>query len=207
MAISFRCQLITLTIAVVFACSPLLGNEPSSDEAAILAEMKQYHCRDRDTGKLTRKSKRLMFSCHSHLTDAALAKLGFFADLEELSFISNEVTDAGLVHLKTLPKLRVVRINSSNVTDKGLDSLNELPALKEVMLMRTQITEKGLAKLRKLKTVKHLKLVRLKMTPEMLEGLKTLSQFESLDIGQTKFTEKERRELVKALPKLRINGH
>jgi hypothetical protein len=85
------------------------------------------------------------------------------------------------------------------------NALKDLPKLQSLTLMRTQVTGKGLAKVQALRHLKVLVLMRLKTTPALIEQLKHFQHLDELQIGQTHFSDEERRELTAALPKLSIS--
>ena len=199
--LSLRVILLLLTAATLTA--PLRAEEPKRDRTAAVAELKKYNS-GIDAETVTSGTKSLKFGCHSNLPDSAFALMAVFPELEELDFISDKVTDAALIHLKKLPKLRVLRINSGTITDEGLDALKDLPKLEELLLMRTKLTDKGLAKVQALRGLKSLTLIRLKVTPELIEQLKRFKQLDEMQIGQTDFTDQQKRELTEILPNLSI---
>ena len=69
--------------------------------------------------------RKLRLNGTSNISDAGLAHLRAFTNLEELKVCSNRISDAGLVHLRHLTKLKRLSISSAKVTDAGFQMLRE----------------------------------------------------------------------------------
>ena len=65
-------------------------------------------------------------------TDADLARLSAFGDLEYLLINGSDVTDAGLRHLTCLTKLRGLVLTDAQITDEGL---RHLAALRNLFML------------------------------------------------------------------------
>jgi Leucine-rich repeat (LRR) protein len=85
----------------------------------------------------------IVFGSAAEATDADLAHLKSFPELQNLAIVSRGVTDAGLVHLQGLTKLRSLYFGLCAITDKGLEPLKKLTRLEEVTLRNTKVTEAG----------------------------------------------------------------
>lgn len=91
----------------------------------------------------------IRFGCHSSATDADLAHLKNFPDLQELVIVGEKVTDKGLESLQTLSKLKSLIVNCSPITDQGLKHIKGMTSLKKVLFRYTNVTEEGIADLAK----------------------------------------------------------
>jgi Leucine-rich repeat (LRR) protein len=114
------------------------------------------------------------------LTDATLAPLPTFTQLEELYLIETNISDAGLANLNLLAKLRTLDLGRTRITDKGLVHLHELTNLKTLGLSSTRVTEAGVG------------------------HLKNLTGLQLLDLSNTTITDAGVQELLEALPHTRI---
>jgi RNA polymerase sigma factor (sigma-70 family) len=115
---------------------------------------------------------------YAQVTDAGLAELREFKNLESLELAGTKVTDAGLAELKQLPRLQTLSLWGTAVTDASLTRLKDLPRLQTLGLVKTKVTDAGL---------------------KDLPGFATLK---SLDVSYTAVTAAGVKQLEEARPKL-----
>jgi hypothetical protein len=115
------------------------------------------------------------------VSDADLARLACFPDLETLALFDSGVGDAGVAHLKPLANLRTLYLGRTKVTDAGLDALAGMTRLKTLGLSDTRVTDAGLLR------------------------LTHLQQLASLNLRRTPTTEAGVRQLKESLPKLVVH--
>jgi Leucine-rich repeat (LRR) protein len=96
-------------------------------------------------GRMTRLSK--LYLRGTSITDEGLRNLAGLTDLTELDLYGTGISDAGLAHLKGLSKLRRLNLLGSNVTDAGLEALRGMTELEQLSLYRTRVSNAGLARL------------------------------------------------------------
>jgi len=77
------------------------------------------------------------------VTDAGLAALKEFKNLQILHLEKTSIGDEGLAHLKGLTELRYLNLYGTKVTDKGLEHLKGLAKLKNLYVWQTSVTEAG----------------------------------------------------------------
>ena len=58
------------------------------------------------------------------------------------------MTDAGVAELKAFPNLQMLYLNDTAITDRSIEALEKLADLEWVTLMKTQTTFEGRTKLR-----------------------------------------------------------
>lgn len=102
--------------------------------------------REVEDGKAIRK----VVANSSRITDAGLALLAGFQELEEIDLTETSIGDAGLVHLCKLPRLEKLDLAYTNVTRDGLKVLAQFPALEEVGLDPSQIDATTVALLKRI---------------------------------------------------------
>jgi hypothetical protein len=76
-------------------------------------------------------------------TDADLALIASWTQLERLVLADTLVTDEGLAHLQHLTNLRSLNLNWTHVTDRGLEHLKALNRLEQLDLFRSRVTKRG----------------------------------------------------------------
>ncbi len=79
----------------------------------------------------------------SKITDAGLATLGKFVNLERLHLENTQVTDAGLAKLAGAKSLEYLNLYSTKVTDAGIAKLETNKALKKLFVWQTSVTANG----------------------------------------------------------------
>ena len=107
------------------------------------------------------------------VSDADLARLACFPELETLSLFDSSIGDAGIAHLKPLVNLRTLYLGRTKVTDAGLDALTGMTQLKTLGLSDTRVTDAGLLRLTHLQQLASLNLRR---TPTTEAGVFKLKE-------------------------------
>jgi hypothetical protein len=115
------------------------------------------------------------------VSDADLARLECFPELETLALFDSGIGDAGIAHLKPLANLRTLYLGRTKVTDAGLDALAGMTQLKTLGLSDTRVTDAGLLR------------------------LTHLDQLASVNLRRTPTTEAGVRKLKESLPKLVVH--
>lgn len=141
-------------------------------------------------------------------TDAGLAHVARFKQLNQLVLSNTSVTDAGLMHLRDLDlstlhlqdtavtgsglanvrraALTELDLEGSPIDDAGLVSLGWMPHLYELRLSDTNVTDSGLAQLRRIKRLDDLDL---SGTDIDGHGLSELPGLAYLNLARTKVTD------------------
>jgi uncharacterized membrane protein len=83
------------------------------------------------------------------VTDADLAVIAGFENLEKLNLNFTDITGSGLRHLASLGSLTEISLSGTKTDATALESLNALPSLRKVFLWQTEVTEAEVASLRK----------------------------------------------------------
>jgi hypothetical protein len=123
------------------------------------------------------------------ITDARMAHLEEFTNLEYLFLDSNNVTDKGLVHLRGLAKLKSLGLSQTEITDAGLVRIAGLTQLEDLTLDGTAITDAGMVHLAHLTNLKTLSLNFTSVTDKGLPHLAGLTNLEFLGLGDTQVTD------------------
>lgn len=79
----------------------------------------------------------------SQVTDAGLATIGKFANLERLHLENTKVTDAGVAQLAGLKNLEYLNLYGTKVTDAGIAKLATATGLKKLFVWQTAVTQAG----------------------------------------------------------------
>lgn len=79
----------------------------------------------------------------SQITDAGLATIGKFANLERLHLENTKVTDAGVAQLAGLKNLEYLNLYGTKVTDTGIAKLATAAGLKKLFVWQTAVTQAG----------------------------------------------------------------
>ncbi|HTO05087.1 MAG TPA: c-type cytochrome domain-containing protein [Opitutus sp.] len=82
------------------------------------------------------------------VTDAGLAALRPFTQLERLHLERTAIRGETLSELSTLGKLRYLNLCDTQVNDEALSAISKLPALQELYLFGSQVTARGVTQLR-----------------------------------------------------------
>lgn len=77
---------------------------------------------------------------HTAITDAALADVATFANLQRLSLAETKVGDAGIAAVAKLPQLAVLNAYGTAITDAALVHLVDATALQKLYVWRTAVT-------------------------------------------------------------------
>jgi hypothetical protein len=137
-------------------------------------------------------------------TDADLADLHRFEQLQEVWLNGTEITDATVKKLGDLKRLRVVNLRGTETTDQGLGSLAELMELQILNLRDTQVTSAGLTHLKGLSQLQILNLRGTHVDDAGVEPLKRLGELQSLFLEGTQVSDERKTVLRRALPKCDI---
>lgn len=106
--------------------------------------------------------------------------------------------------LKELTKLSSLDLNFTDLGGERLEDFEELSSLRELDLSFTRFTDAGLVHLRGLKNLSRLNLSQTRVTDAGLVQLKGLACLSQLDLSETQVTEIGIKELLQALPNLKI---
>jgi internalin A len=123
------------------------------------------------------------------ISDADLAHLEEFKNLEDVDFFNTSVTDEGFVHLKGLTNLQRLHLDATQVTGAGAVHLREAKKLHTLSLADTQVTDRGLEVIKELPSLRNLNLFRTKITDEGLVHLKELTTLKELTLGFSEVTD------------------
>ena len=106
-------------------------------------------------------------------SDADLARLACFPELETLSLFDSDIGDAGVANLKPLVQLQTLYLGRTKISDAGLDALAGMQRLKTLGLSDTRVTDAGLLRLTGLN---RLASVNLRRTPTTDAGVRKLKE-------------------------------
>jgi Leucine-rich repeat (LRR) protein len=146
------------------------------------------------------------------VTDADLAQLAGFKELESLDLAGTAVTDAGLAAIKGLTSLKTLDLRGTKITDAGLASLQGLTALeflnlndtntggnitplgklvklKTLSLAQTIVNDSSLGPIGSLSALRTFSLYGTGIGDGALAALKGLTNLQTLDLGSTKITD------------------
>ena len=104
-------------------------------------------------------------------TDADVAELKEWSDIENLWFNSPAITDAALPNLRRFRPIQLLDLSQTQVTDSGLAHLQGLYQLKRLYLSYTQIGDAGLVHLKGLGELRYLSLVETAVTGDGVKRL------------------------------------
>jgi hypothetical protein len=79
----------------------------------------------------------------SQVTDAGLAVIAKFKNLERLHLENTKITDAGVASLATLTTLEYLNLYGTKTTDAGISKLATAEALKKLFVWQTGVTQAG----------------------------------------------------------------
>jgi hypothetical protein len=122
-------------------------------------------------------------------TDAGLAQLRRFSNLQFLEVESSAITDDGLAHLRECTALETLDVSGTKVTGPGLAHLTGLTSLHWFDLHGTQVTDDGLPHLKRLFGLITLNLHSTRVTDAGMTDLAALECLEGLNLGQTQLTD------------------
>jgi Leucine-rich repeat (LRR) protein len=123
------------------------------------------------------------------VTDADMARLPTFRQLQELQLDGTQITDAGFVHLQGLRQLQELVLAGTQITDAALVHLQELRQLRHIDLSRTKVTDAGLVYLQQFSQLQDLGLDNTQVTDAGLVYLQGLKQLKSLNLWNTRITD------------------
>ncbi len=113
------------------------------------------------------------------ITDAAMAHLGEFPQVNRLTLRSTSVTDVGLGHLPKLGRLGKLKLSDNpGLTEAGMGSIADLRSLYWLDFESQTLTATGLAKLGSMPALRRLHLAYREGVPPILPNL---SQFQGLE--------------------------
>jgi Leucine-rich repeat (LRR) protein len=155
---------------------------------------------------------RLLHLVGTRVSTDGLKHLKGMTRLEQLDYYG--IDDAGLVHLKRLTSLKTLHLYRCTVTDAGLEHLAGLTKLQTLHFGSAEITDDGLKHLKKLTALRDLSLDAPPghfgggnpITDAGIEHLKGLTRLEVLNIRHTQVTNAGVKQLLKELPKLKVEG-
>ncbi len=116
-----------------------------------------------------------------------------------VSLQDTQVSDADIACLDGFCNLEALWLDGTQVTDDALQELQQFRRLRTLVLGRTSITDAGLAHIGKIHTLTYLSLDETRIGDDGLEHLKGLSQLRSLIVGPG-VTKEGVGELRQALP-------
>lgn len=123
------------------------------------AHLEDESVTDADLARLAKdlpRLTRLQIAYAPKVTDAGLAQLESFQELESLGLDCPQMTDAAMAHLERLHRLDSVGLGSDHVTDAGLARLRALKRLYSLRL-ECPVTDAGMEHLTELKELIHLR--------------------------------------------------
>lgn len=167
-----RCRLFW-SLLWLSACSAGCGARPTPEQAEAIATI------ERLGGKLKFADDRPgrpvieIALGGTAVSDADLARLTCFTELQTLSLFDSAVGDAGVAHLKPLVQLQTLYLGRTKTTDAGLDALAGMRRLKTLGLSNTRVTDAGLLRLTALN---QLASVNLRRTPTTDAGVRKLKE-------------------------------
>ena len=128
------------------------------------------------------------FNCGgAQLSDASLAILGEWAELERLTLANQKaLTGSGLLQLKPLVKLNQLYLTGVPLKDEDLGFLQTQSQLEFLELSATGITDQGIVQIASLKKIKRLFLNGTAITSKGLEPISTLPDLIWLALNNTK---------------------
>lgn len=163
------------------------------------------------------------------VSDAVLAHLALFSDIETLELGQNEsVTDEqlswleplqslktlylyrtsvqgpGLVHLTKLRRLESLSLDNAPVGDDGAKHLGTLRGLTWLRLEGTKITDVGVCDLARLSRLETLSLANTEITDKALPHLERLTTLRALELKGTQISPAGAQRIQKALPNCAI---
>jgi Leucine-rich repeat (LRR) protein len=155
---------------------------------------------------------RLLHIVGTRVSPDGLKHLKGMTKLEQLDYAG--IDDAGLAHLKGLTSLKTLHLYQCTVTDAGLEHLADLTNLQSLHFGSAKITDHGLKHLKKLADLRDLSLDAPPghfgggnpITDAGIEHLKGLTKLEILNIRHTQVTNAGVKQILKELPKLKVEG-
>jgi internalin A len=138
------------------------------------------------------------------LSDADLAVLAAFPDLQTLDLRLTRIGDEGVLHLKNLKKLRFLNLFRSQLTDTGLTYLSGMIELETLLIGGTRVSDKGMAHLKSFKMLKKVSLFDTQVGDAGLDQLAGLAKLQVLLLGNSRVTEAGIRRIEAARPGLKF---
>ena len=141
----------------------------------------------------------------NRISEEGLRHIGQMSNLESLNLSWTLFNDAGFAHLRGLTVLKKLDLQGSAVTDAGLAHLKKLKALERLDIDSTKITDAGLAHLAELQNLHWLNVQRTSISDAAVPHLQKMKNLRFLNPIDTRLTERGKKTLRKALPKLIID--
>jgi hypothetical protein len=139
------------------------------------------------------------------ITDADLAPIAAFPEVDHLDIHQSLVTDAGLKSLRSLRNLGLLYMEDVQVGDEGLANLAGLRRLQVLDLSGTSVTDDGLRHLVRLNKLECLYLSRARITDLAVPHLKRLIGLRVLLVDPRGLSPSAMADLQATIPSLRIN--
>ena len=176
---------ICLVLSVIAAPLILVADTPPEQQSAIQAIQRWASNiqKNRDgTVRFIRFSKPLV-------TDAHVAHVSQFPELDYLAVVSPNVTDSGLSHVATLTNLDTLYLSQTQFSDRGLPALRGLKKLQRLYLDGTKVTDAGARHLSHLESLTTLSLADTAIGDATLEVIAKLTKLEVLLLSGTRITD------------------
>lgn len=141
---------------------------------------------------------------NAKITDADLAHLERFTELEWLDLRVTPIGDEGVAHLAGLRKLKFLNLARTNLTDKGLANLRGITELETLLLGVTKITDAGLVNLERMTKLKKLSVFRTAVSDSGIPALSKLTGLQILTKSESKITEIGEKQLQSILPNVKF---
>jgi Leucine-rich repeat (LRR) protein len=146
---------------------------------------------DVDLDRLARlQDLRILDLSLTNLTDAGMERLKSLPLVTDLNLVYAElITDAGVAYLKGWKNLERLNLRGTKVNDTGLEHLKRLTSLKSLDLSFTEVTDNGLEHLASLTELQQLSIGGNKMSGVGLHSLELLPRLRSLDLSGSQRTD------------------
>jgi Leucine rich repeat len=148
-----------------------------------------------------------LYLYHTDVSGAGMAHLSGLTNLSSLDLSRTRVTDAGLAYLKGLTRLSWLDLSHTQVSDAGLAHLKGLTNLRSLHLEGTKVTESGLIRLKCLTNLSGLHVDATQVIDARLAHLSGPTKAGYVELSAAQVTDAGAKELMRALPNLRIYSH
>jgi hypothetical protein len=155
---------------------------------------------------LTQITSLSLISCRK-ITNAGMAHLGGFTQLQSLFLNNTKISDAGLQSLKDLKSLNELNLFGTEITDAGLEYVGGMENLSSLSLISCrEISDAGFSHLHNLKKLRMLWLINTKIGDEGLKQIDSENPLEEVALNNTKITSKGVDEFRKTFPDCVVVG-
>ena len=161
------------SILCFVACGSGCGARPTAEQAEAIAAIEHLGGRVKYADDRPGRPVVEVALGGTAVSEADLARLACFPELETLSLFDSPIGDAGVAHLKPLANLRTLYLGRTKVADAGLDALTGMTQLKTLGLSDTRVTDAGLLRLTHLQ---QLASINLRRTPTTDAGVRKLKE-------------------------------